>query len=181
MCCLMLAASTWITHYSCESWQSVAKLPLQLLTLCLIVLMLTAVSCRICTTRLTYRAGKHTSPLPGSACSTLETVNVATVCPESRILDADCCCSQRLLWGVDIKEQLSSWAALPCRYSEAQAARSDADADATLTAGPHGLVKHRGRGRDLAALQNQVIAKLDRQVIVTWHAWCDLVEALCLI
>ncbi|DBA74772.1 TPA: hypothetical protein ACH3X2_009295 [Trebouxia sp. C0005] len=50
------------------------------------------------------------------------------------------------------------------RYSEAQPARSDADADATLTAGPHGPVKHRGRGRDLAALQNQVVAKLGRQV-----------------
>lgn len=75
----------------------------------------------------------------------------------------------------------SNWAGLPCRYSETQPARSDADADATLTAGPHGLVKHRGRGRDLAALQNQVIAKLGRQVIVASHAWCDLVEALCLI
>ncbi|DBA84719.1 hypothetical protein WJX77_004824 [Trebouxia sp. C0004] len=48
------------------------------------------------------------------------------------------------------------------RYSEAQPARSDADA--TLTAGPHGPVKHQGRSRDLAALQNQVIAKLGRQV-----------------
>ena len=55
------------------------------------------------------------------------------------------------------------------RYSEAQPARADADADATLTAGPHGLVKHRGRGRDLAALQSQVIAKLGRQVDFVPH------------
>ena len=33
-----------------------------------------------------------------------------------------------------------------------------------LTSSPHGLVQHRGRGRDLAALQEQVIAKLGRQV-----------------
>ena len=49
-----------------------------------------------------------------------------------------------------------------CRYSEAQPARPDADADATVTAGSHGLVKHRGHGSD--ALQDQVIAKLGRQV-----------------
>lgn len=76
--------------------------------------------------------------------------------------------------------QVTNWAVLPCRYSEAQPARSDADADATLTAGPHGPVKHRGRGRDLAALQNQVVAKLGRQVTVA-GAQCDRSWPLCVI
>lgn len=44
-----------------------------------------------------------------------------------------------------------------------------ANDDATaLTSSPHGLVQHRGRGRDLAALQEQVIAKLGRQV---WQSY----------
>ena len=85
------------------------------------------------------------------------------------------------LWSRQEQGEVNNRAGLPCRYSEAQPARSDADADATLTAGPHGLVKHRGRGRDLAALQNQVIAKLGRQVIVTWHSCVDLIKALRLI
>ena len=80
-----------------------------------------------------------------------------------------------------VSSRIRGCAVLTCRYSEAQPARSDADADATLTTGPHGLVKHRGRGRDLAALQNQVIAKLGRQVIVALHAQCDLIKALYLI
>ncbi|KAL3135393.1 hypothetical protein ABBQ32_007577 [Trebouxia sp. C0010 RCD-2024] len=49
------------------------------------------------------------------------------------------------------------------RYSTAQAGRADDEATA-LTSSPHGFIKHRGRGRDLAALQEQVIAKLGRQV-----------------
>ncbi|KAL3131311.1 hypothetical protein ABBQ38_000603 [Trebouxia sp. C0009 RCD-2024] len=49
------------------------------------------------------------------------------------------------------------------RYSAAQVGRADDDATA-LTSSPHGFIKHRGRGRDLAALQQQVIAKLGRQV-----------------
>ena len=44
-----------------------------------------------------------------------------------------------------------------------------ADDNATaLTSSPHGFVQHRGRGRDLAALQEQVIAKLGRQV---WQSY----------
>lgn len=50
------------------------------------------------------------------------------------------------------------------RYSGAQPASLQPDADATLTAGPHGLVRHKGRAKDLAALQSQVVAKLGRQV-----------------
>ena len=63
-------------------------------------------------------------------------------------------CSQALLWKLS---------AAFCRFSAVQAGRADDDATA-LTSSPHGPIKHRGRGRDLAALQEQVIAKLGRQV-----------------
>lgn len=49
------------------------------------------------------------------------------------------------------------------RNSDAQGARADSDAIA-LSSSPHGIIKHQGRGRDLAALQEQVFAKLGRQV-----------------
>ena len=54
-----------------------------------------------------------------------------------------------------------------CRVSTAQAGTGDDHATA-LTSSPHGIVQHRGRGRDLAALQEQVIAKLGRQV---WQSY----------
>ena len=55
-----------------------------------------------------------------------------------------------------------------CRVSIA--GRPDDDATA-LTSSPHGILKHRGRGRDLAALQQQVVAKLGRQVC--HRPWSD--------
>lgn len=61
-----------------------------------------------------------------------------------------------------------------CRFNAAQAGRANDDA-AALTSSPHGPIKHRGRGRDLAALQEQVIAKLGRQVCGS----CGLPQGVC--